>query len=110
MRRVSASIALALLSVVTAQASGPRWVTGSPYFTAPAGTPVVWFTTHLLYFTDPGDLSASVHHAAADALVAAAAGVWNVPTSAMVLGYGGSLDEHVSDERVHRQQRPGLPR
>src|SRR5450755_3312758 len=100
MRCVSASIALALLSV-GAQASGPRWVAGPPYFTAPAGTPVVWFTTHPLYFTDPGDLSASVNHAAADALVAAAAGVWNVPTSAMVLAYGGSLNEHVSAENSY---------
>ena len=96
MRRVSAWIALALLSALAAHASGPRWVTGAPYFTAPAGTPVVWFTTHPLYFTDPGDLSTSVNHAAADALVAAAAGVWNVPTSAMVLANGGELGEHVS--------------
>src|SRR5580698_7648645 len=73
------------LSASAAIAAGPRWVTGAPYFTAPPGNAVVWFTTSPLYFTDPGDLSASVNHAAADALVAAAASVWNVPTSAMVL-------------------------
>ncbi len=84
-----------------AGASGPRWVTGPPYFTGSSGQPVVWFTTQPRYFTDPGDLSTSVSHVAADALVAAAAGVWNVPTSAMVLAYGGALDEHVSGANTY---------
>ncbi len=57
---------------------------------------MVWYTSQPLYFTDPGDLSSSVNHAAADALVAAAANVWNVPTSSLVLSRGGALDEHVS--------------
>jgi len=81
-------------------AGGPRWVTGQPYFTT-QGLPVVWYTDHPLYFTDPGDLSAYVNHAAADALVAAAASVWNVPTSSLMLGYGGQLDEHVSGANVY---------
>lgn len=76
-------------------AGGPRWVTGAPYFTT-SGVPVVWYTGQPLYFTDPGNLSSSVNHAAADALVAAAASVWNVPTSSLVLAKGGSLDEHVN--------------
>src|ERR1700679_3413885 len=78
-----------------AWAGGPRWVTGPPYFTQ-AGTPVVWYTNSPVYFTDPGDLSASVHHAGADALVVAAASVWNVPTASLVLVQGGTLAEHVS--------------
>ena len=90
-----------LMAAATAGASGPRWVAGPPYFTARAGTPVVWFTAQPLYFTDPGDLSASVNHAAADAIVAAAAGVWNVPTSAMVVGYGGAMAEHVSSANAY---------
>jgi hypothetical protein len=57
---------------------------------------VAWYTNNPLYFTDPGDLSSSVNHAAADALVAAAANVWNVPTASLVLAQGGSLDEHIS--------------
>jgi IPT/TIG domain len=77
------------------RAGGPRWVTGPPYFTT-AGMPVVWYTNTPLYFTDPGNLSASVTHVAADALVAAAAGVWNVPTANLVLAQGGTLAEHVS--------------
>ena len=70
-------------------------MTGPPYFTT-FGMPVVWYTNSPLYFTDPGDLSASVNHAAADALVAAAASVWNVPTASLVLAQGGTLAEHVS--------------
>jgi len=77
------------------RAAGPRWVTGPPYFTT-SGNPVTWYTSRPLYFTDPGNLSASVNHAAADALVAAAANVWNVPTASLVLSQGGNLDEHVS--------------
>jgi hypothetical protein len=80
----------------TLWAGNPRWVTGLPYFTT-QGVPVIWYTSQPLYFTDPGDLSTSVNHAAADALVAAAAGVWNVPTASLVLSKGGALDEHVSE-------------
>ena len=76
-------------------AAGPRWVTGPPFFTT-SGNPVVWYTNQPLYFTDPGDLSSSVNHAAADALVAAAASVWNVPSASLVLAQGGALAEHVS--------------
>src|SRR5277367_5439256 len=76
-------------------AGGPRWVTGPPFFTQ-TETSVVWYTNRPLYFTDPGNLSASVNHAAADALVAAAANVWNVPTASLVLAQGGALAEHVS--------------
>jgi hypothetical protein len=79
----------------SACAGGPRWVTGPPYFTT-SGVPVVWYTNQPLYFTDSGDLSATVNHAAADAIVAAAAAVWNVPTASLVLSQGGALDEHVS--------------
>ena len=101
MRRVEATMlaVLALLLAVlgsSANAEAPRWVTGPPYFTSASGTPVIWYTTTPLYFTDPGDLSATVNHAAADAMVAAAAGIWNVPTSAMEIAYGGALAEHVS--------------
>src|ERR1700734_1902729 len=82
-------------TAATAWAGGPRWVTGPPYFTT-SGVPVVWYTNQPLYFTDPGDLSATVNHTSADALVAAAASVWNVPTATLTLSQGGSLDEHVS--------------
>jgi hypothetical protein len=41
-------------------------------------------------------LSAHVSHAQADAMVAAAAAVWNVPTSSISFVAGGQLAEHVS--------------
>jgi hypothetical protein len=94
------TILAVLLATTPASASGPRWVTGPPYFST-ASTPVVWYTNAPLYFTDPGDLSSSVDHAAADALVAAAAGVWNVPTASMVLAQGGELAEHISSQNVY---------
>ncbi|MDE3103922.1 MAG: IPT/TIG domain-containing protein [Acidobacteriota bacterium] len=100
--RLRGWIACALLLAIcaVAHAGGPRWVTGPPYFTT-AGAPVVWYTNAPQYFTDPGDLSATVNHAAAEAIVAAAASVWNVPSSALVLGEGGSLDEHVSSANTY---------
>ena len=99
-RRLLMSAVLLLMAGV-AQASGPRWVTGPPYFTAASGNPVVWYTSQPHYFTDPGDLSATVNNAAANALVATAAGVWNVPTAAMTVAYGGALAEHVSGANAY---------
>lgn len=83
-------------------AANPRWVTGPPYFTATAaGHPVQWYTRTPLYFTDPGDLSAYVNHAAADAIVAAAADVWNVPTAMFQIAQGGALTQHVSSGNAY---------
>ncbi len=89
--------AVAGFSTAASWAAGPRWVTGPPFFST-SGQPVVWYTNSPQYFTDPGDLSATVTHAAADALVAAAAGVWNAPTSRLRLrlARGGLLAEHVN--------------
>ncbi len=89
-----------LLAAAPASASGPRWVTGPPYFTT-ASQPVVWYTNTLLYFTDPGDLSANVNHAAADSIVASAANAWNVPTASIALAQGGELAEHISSQNVY---------
>jgi hypothetical protein len=95
------AVALCWLAMAAmASAGGPRWVTGPPYFST-SGNPVVWYTNQPRYFTDPGDLSSYVDHAAADAIVAAAANVWNVPTSSLVLTSGGTLDEHVSGDNVY---------
>jgi hypothetical protein len=85
---------------VAAFGGGPRWVTGPPYFST-SGVPVAWYTNQLLYFTDPGDLSPYVDHAAADAIVAAAVSTWNVPVASLVVGYGGTLDEHISGANVY---------
>ncbi|MEO7028689.1 MAG: IPT/TIG domain-containing protein, partial [Acidobacteriaceae bacterium] len=101
-RRLPAALSLivTVLLALPAHAGGPRWFTGAPFYTATGGNPVVFFTDDPLYFTDPGDLSASVAHAQADAMVAAAAAVWNVPTSRLTLAQGGTLVEHVSSDNT----------
>lgn len=95
-----ALLAAAVLSSPVALAGGPRWVTGLPYFYSP-GWPINWYTTTPQYFTDPGDLSPYVSHAQADAIVDAAAGVWNVPVSLLALTRGGTLDEDISGANVY---------
>lgn len=103
-RRFATALAICWFACVgSLHAGGPRWATGFPYFTT-EGQPIVWYTNQPQYFTDPGDLSVYVNHAAADALVVAAANVWNVPTSSLVLSQGGSLDEHISSANVYPTQ------
>ena len=98
-RRVATTLAL-LACALAAGASGPRYVTGPPYFSN-SGTIIGWRQTTLLYSTDPGDLSVSVPHAQADALVAAAAGIWNIPVARITVAQGGTLAEHVSSQNVY---------
>ena len=86
--------------LASAFAGGPRYVTGPPFFQT-AGRAIGWRQMQLLYFTDPGDLSAAVNHEAADALVAAAAGIWNVPIAKISVARGGALAEHVSGQNVY---------
>ncbi len=91
-----------LLSLIAppALASGPRFVSGAGIWIS-AGQAETWSTSQLLYFTDPGSLAAGVSHAQADAMVAAAAAVWNVPTSSLMLAQGGQLAEHVSTANTY---------
>jgi IPT/TIG domain len=84
-----------VLSAAGAWAGGPRFITGTSGY-ATAGVPMAWYTNAPMYFTDPGDLSATVTHAQADAMVAAAAAVWNIPTASITLANGGGLAEHVA--------------
>jgi hypothetical protein len=83
-----------MMGAVSAWAGGPRFITGTTGY-AVAGVPMAWYTNAPLYFTDPGDLSSTVTHAQADAMVAAAAAVWNLPTASVTLAKGGVLAEHV---------------
>ncbi len=82
-------------------ASGPRYVTGPPFFTAPAGQPIGWQQSSLVYYTDPGDLSSTVSNSAANTLVAAAAAPWNVSVANITLSSAGSLAEHVSGQNTY---------
>jgi hypothetical protein len=93
------AVLLLLSAAATAWAGGPRFVTGTGY--AQAGVAMAWYTPQPLYFTDPGALGANVTHAQADALVAAAANVWNVPTASLTLAQGGQLAEHVSGANAY---------
>lgn len=104
-RRSDFLVPLALLlifAVEIAHAGGPRWVAGSSYFNSSvAGQPVVWANGQVTYFTDLGNLSPQVTQAQANAMVAAAAAVWNnVNTSAVSIQSGGSLAEDVNGTNV----------
>ncbi len=92
-RRVTLAGCMAL-AAGAAWAGGPRFISGTSGFTT-AGLPMAWYTSQPTYFTDPGDLSTTVTHAQADAMVAAAAAVWNIPTANVTLAQGGELAEHV---------------
>lgn len=78
-----------------AWAGGPRFITGTSGY-AQAGVPMAWYTSQPMYYTDPGQLSSGVSHAQSDAMVAAAAAVWNLPMANVTLAQGGELAEHVS--------------
>ena len=82
-------------------AGGPRFVTGTNFTGASMGKRIAWYTPNVTYFTDPGDLNANVPHAQADAMVSAAAAVWNNPYALLTLAQGGALAEHVSDQNAY---------
>jgi hypothetical protein len=91
---------LALAFAPAAHAGGPRFISGTSGFSTP-GVPMAFYTNQPLYYTDPGDLSPTVTSAQADAMVAAAAAVWNVPQASLVLAQGGKLAEHVSSANAY---------
>ncbi len=103
----ASSVCLELLCVAlllgaqtpAARAGSARFVAGQGWGSY-AGANVVWNRTSLLYHTDPGPLSATISHAQADAMVAAAAAVWSVPTSSISYAQGGTLAEDVSSSNV----------
>lgn len=98
--RVLLWVLLLLCVVPNAHAGGPRF-TSALGWGVPSGRNVVWGTTSLAYYTDPGDLNAHVSHAQADAMVAAAAAVWTAPTSAISYMQGGVLAEDVSTANTY---------
>ena len=93
------AMVLLLLIAMTSWAGGPRFVTGSTYATH--GVPMAFYTAQPLYFTDAGTLSSSLTHAQSDAMVAAAASVWNIPVASVTLAQGGTLAEHVSGTNAY---------
>ena len=93
-------VCAALFCAMSASAGGPRFITGGSSWVG-GGVTIPFYTSTPEYYTDPGDLNANVTHAQADAMVAAAAAPWNVPTSQLVLKQGGELAEHVSSANVY---------
>jgi hypothetical protein len=90
------------LAASSAHAGGPRFVTGTNYQTGYiGGQSMAFYTPNVLYYTDPGNLNASVTHAQADAMVAAAAAPWNVSVALLTLAQGGTLNQHVSDQNSY---------
>lgn len=103
-RRLFLRGAVALLlagSAAGAFGGGPRFVTGSAFSATGPGAFITFYTPQVTYATDPGALSASVTHAQADAMVAAAAAVWNVPYASLTLAQAGTLAEHVSSANAY---------
>ncbi|MGB0123009.1 MAG: IPT/TIG domain-containing protein [Silvibacterium sp.] len=103
MKRLVLYLALAsVFSCAPAYAGGPRYVAGTSYFNAAmTGKPIVWANGNAAYYTDLGSLSASVNQSQANAMVAAAAAVWNaVPAAAVDIARAGSLSEDVNGTNV----------
>ncbi|SEG53946.1 IPT/TIG domain-containing protein [Bryocella elongata] len=84
-----------------AHAGGPRFITGTNLSGIGPGVPMPFYTPQLNYYTDSGNLASNVTHAQADALVAAAAAVWNVPYTSLTLAQGGELAEHISSSNAY---------
>ncbi|WP_419804554.1 IPT/TIG domain-containing protein [Terriglobus sp.] len=99
-RRAVLLFATSLLVLPCLWAAGPRWVASNPAWRND-GTPMTWYQNNVSYFTDAGPLSTSVNNAAAIQIVNAAAQVWNIQYSNLVLTNGGSLNEDVSASNVY---------
>lgn len=100
LRRMLYASAMAITLVSAGLAAGPRWVTSRPPFNND-GQPIAWNRTDLTYWVDNGPLSNSVSNSAAQAMVSAAAAVWNIPYSRLTLTLGGMLNEDVSSSNVY---------
>lgn len=100
-----ALLLLVLVLVVLPQlshAGGPRYVAGGSYFDpGTKGVPLTWAQGAVAYYTDPGDLSPPLPHAAADQFVADTFGRWtSIPTAAVSSTLAGQLSEDVSGANV----------
>jgi hypothetical protein len=103
-------IVLALALLITAVlsppafAGGPRYITGTTYFTsATPGQPITWANGTLTYYTDQGNLSPILAGANADSFVADAFSRWtSVSTAALSAVHDGQLAEDVNGTNVVR--------
>ncbi len=95
-------VLLLFFFVRMARASGPAYVAGASYFDPSVkGQPLVWAGGTINYYTDPGDLSPLLPHAAADAFVADAFSRWTlISTAAVAASEAGQLAEDVNGSNV----------
>ena len=102
MRKIFIVAILVLLFASAARAGGPQFVAGASYFDPTVkGTPVTWANGTITYFTDQGNLSATMSGPSADTFVAAAFATWaSIPTAAISAVHGGQLAEDVNGSNV----------
>jgi len=96
------AIFLMLLLPQMGSAGGPRYIAGVNYFDAGTkGTPLTWAQGSISYYTDQGDLSPLLVHAAADLFVADAFSDWtSIPAAAVATTLAGQLGEDVNGTNV----------
>jgi hypothetical protein len=87
---------------MAAWAGGPKFIAGTTYFDpAVVGTPIHWSGGQVNYYVDKGDLSGTLSHGDATAMVDAAAALWSaVPTAGVTLTDKGTLNEDVTGANV----------
>lgn len=96
-------LTLLLLLGTHADAGGPLYVAGTGFSPGLTGTPLAWSGGRISYYTDQGDLSATLPGAAANQFVADAFSRWtSVSTAALGASRAGQLDEDVSGANVSR--------
>jgi hypothetical protein len=97
-------ILLLLALTEIARAGGPRYIAGISYFNqGTAGVPLTWAQGTINYYTDQGNLSATVSGPQGDALVAAAFSQWtSISTAAVTATHAGQLAEDVNGTNVYR--------
>ena len=105
MLRSGLKLSVLLVSLAIAPAifaGGPRWVAGSSYFNPSVkGQPVHWKNGAISYYLDQNGLTPLAFHTLMTSLVAQSAAAWNnVPTAAVSITLGGSLNEDVSGSNV----------
>ena len=98
-------VVLLLLTLMQiARAGGPRYIAGISYFNqGTAGVPLTWALGTINYYTDQGNLSATVSGPQGDALVADAFSQWtSISTAAVIAMHAGQLEEDVNGTNVYR--------
>ncbi|HXK05762.1 MAG TPA: IPT/TIG domain-containing protein, partial [Verrucomicrobiae bacterium] len=103
--KLASAAATALLLILLPQAAlagGPRYVSGASFFdSATPGTPILWASGAIGYYTDQGDLSPALPEATANAFVADAFTRWSsIATAAVSATRAGQLDENVSGSNL----------